>query len=501
MFCTASQNALLGFGKERNNAMVRRPALGSLPVELHLWICENILEDHIDPMPVKAPWPPTRPGSTPDPPNRSSLIWDCVLPNHAALKNLAQANRYFYNITRSLCYRRVVVSIANIDVALQVITRLAPPTGYGELVRDLTIDSREMRASRSHAERLSALGCLILESQRLRLRPGPNDLTDPLRFKGVLIDVILCQVPNVRKLFLSIYSGTPLPSDPPQPSVVGSAPIAEAKPVELLYGTRFPEGMIFTQLHDLETRPPWAWPCRYVRCSRASISAILRRAPALTRLMIWPLEATLNPIQMCRMPRLSEVFVMDNQPADVATIARNAGQLRHFCIRTFHQAPGPLQIVNPSFQPVTFSFINAHIYLRPILSARGTLTQLCIRIDHLYVGSLRGWGMFLSKFTALRRLYLVTATWPLDYRNQELIDRLPPSLEYLYLGEGQLPLYRLAILLNDRVKRGRFPNLKWFVRIVRCTEIRAELDSRIVSALQPSGIKYGVLIAPSVHDL
>ncbi|KAH6624051.1 hypothetical protein B0J18DRAFT_427157 [Chaetomium sp. MPI-SDFR-AT-0129] len=205
---------------------------------------------------------------------------------------------------------------------------------------------------------------------------------------------------------------------------------------------------------------------------------------------------------MCRMPQLTEVVVMDNYPADVATIARNAGKLEHFTIRAFEYYPpaAPVQVVNPSYQPAYFSFTNAHIFLTPILSARSTMTQLCIRIDRLNAGSIRGWGTFLSHFVALRRLYLLTTIWPLDAPNHELIDRLPASLEVLYLGEGQVPLYRLAIVLNSRATAGRMPNLKWFVRIVRRSEVRVAIDAQIRSALQESGINYGVFIAPSIYD-
>ncbi|KAK3901992.1 hypothetical protein C8A05DRAFT_15898, partial [Staphylotrichum tortipilum] len=177
-------------------ATAQTPSLLAIPVEIQLAICAQIVESfrrdgH------GAPPIPARPDPTP--------TWrKDTLENFAALGGLARTCKTLEQLTAPMLFERVEVSIFRPTTFVQIIRHFSRFGHIAAYVRHLTIGSAWDASTLS----ASQASFLLQEGQRLGLSLLPDRLpdlvSDPVESKSMLIDVLLCQVPAVRKLVLSL---------------------------------------------------------------------------------------------------------------------------------------------------------------------------------------------------------------------------------------------------------------------------------------------------------
>ncbi|KAK4041151.1 hypothetical protein C8A01DRAFT_15086, partial [Parachaetomium inaequale] len=126
----------------------------------------------------------------------------CTLENLPVLGGLALTCRHFQQITTPFLYQRVKVSIYQQAVFFRLIERFSRFPAHAALVKELTIDSSfdNMESTLSGVQ----ADILLQKATFLGLKLPPGGIGMPFQPESMLIDALLCQVPTIRKLVLSV---------------------------------------------------------------------------------------------------------------------------------------------------------------------------------------------------------------------------------------------------------------------------------------------------------
>ncbi len=414
------------------------PPLLALPAEMQLAICDALVACHADiatPEETDDCTPAWDPADDPEQPDVSDQTWESTLENYVALGNLARTCRHFYRLTIPMLYERVKVSIYRPVAFVQLVRHFSRSTHLGLLAKELTINSSQGISALPMS--LSQSAFVLQEGQRLGLRCLPKNTGLSHEIDSVMIDVLLCQVPAIKKLTISL---------PQRPySITGRFGPA------LSYAVRLPESFTLGSLRHIEAHPPYNL-LGEDGMNGAFLTALLRHTPAVALLRVGPVDPrTPQEIVQSSLPELWEAHLYDMRPTALGAFAKFCPQLQ-WCRTGPRVAHPPARCVlnrnlktPPGLLPLTFPLrvLDIGCYL-----SSPSVTEL-----ELLYG--------LPWFRSLWYFHFHFGEWS-PYIPAMLIDNLPPTLDSFCVGGFGVPIYDVAVLLHRRLSHGRLPNLKSF---------------------------------------
>ncbi|KAH6838576.1 hypothetical protein B0I37DRAFT_409125 [Chaetomium sp. MPI-CAGE-AT-0009] len=423
--------------------MADPPSLLTIPTEVQLAICLQLLDSD-----VRTAQPKPGVGT-----------WQSTVENHAALGSLSLTCKHFQAITAPLLYRRVNVSIRKPAAFIGLIRRFSQFPDYAGFVRELTIGSTRAGSPLSKSQK----SFLFREAHHLgiRLLIGGKGLSGQL--ESILIDVVLCQVSDIRNLTL-ILPWTTTTDEEQRPVPFDESEVGHYKPFVLTYASRLPASFGLSSLRRLEAYPMHYKKSLTARLHTESLTALLSRTPALTHLVIgrcdqeWPGHGIIQSL----LPELRDIHLVDALPKDLAALKRFCPRLERFRLGEDDRSVSDLQAFNMMLdlleeQPrrsATPSLFKA------LLPTKNTLHDFDLDCGTYRARKIEDLAL-LSHFGSLRSLRLVFGHWPAG-DNAALINNLSPHLEYLCLGGNRIQVYDIAVLLSGRIRDGRLPKLMRF---------------------------------------
>jgi hypothetical protein len=447
--------------------MADNALLVSLPVEIQLSIYAHLIEigPKWDLDIRRKPVPKT---------------WESTLEHFPALSNLTLACKRLQKVVAPLLYRSVRVWIDEPSVFVGLIRHFSRVPDEAGLVRDINILGHPGRGSlRAEELRLSSNQAAFLscEASRLGIQVSGPDCTETVSTASLLIDVLLCQVSNIRKLTIRE------PNIGPSPEV----------PMGLDYATRLPGNLVFESLQHVETLPPIPHPMSGMHAS--SLAALLRRTPALTHLRVGRCSRDTSSIIPCPLPQLENLLVVDASAEVLDGVARFCPQLKRvqFVEDTFEVTPEAFRAGDyPDYgkgKPIADA-------LKSLLPLSSTLRDLAIHWESHVPVTYESLDL-LFRFDALQSLDLVIGIWPPGDSGM-FISRLPRGIRSLrVLSHDGMPVEDMAQLLSERVRDGDMPGFKTFRYSMVLPWSRDPKDSeeareeRIASCFSGTGVEHG----------
>ncbi|KAG7290354.1 hypothetical protein NEMBOFW57_000354 [Staphylotrichum longicolle] len=416
------------------------------------------------------------------PPPTRIRTWKDTLENLTALGNLARTCKTLEQLTTPMLFERVEVSVFAPASFVQLIRHFSRFGHLATHVRYLTLGSVGDPSTLS----ASQASFLLQEGQRLGLKRLPErlDLSDPVEPRSMLIDVLLCQVLTIRKLVISL----------PQHLYLQ----AFVSPRVLSYAARLPDSFTLGSLREIEAHSidPELSADSF---ERASLTALIRLAPALTHLRVGFCDGTApQGIIQSPLPELQDLHLFEGMVEDLTAVAK-------FCPRLQRCRLGAGVATEPSkgqfYRGLYFDAqSNPHSPLNALLPLSATLHDLDVNPSGLLVLDIRALP-YLAPFTALRSLRWTFYRWP-DGDNTALLDKLlTPALESLCLGGPEMPVYDIAVLLHERVRSGRFPGLRRFQYLLVSKELEPGVADSIVSLFEGTGVTCGPAVGPEIDKL
>ncbi len=271
----------------------------------------------------------------------------------------------------------------------------------------------------------------------LKLLPDWLDSPEQVESISVLIDVLLCQVLAVREIVLSLVHLH-----------------REREPSLLSYAARGPDNFALGSLRHIEAHSQDPQSSGNT-VDRASLTALLRHAPALRRLRVG-FCGGMPPQEIVQivLPELRDLHLFEVLDMDLAVIAKGCPRLQSCRI-------GPGVMVSPSLAQKVRGISARHFSRGPaLLPLRTTLQNLDIDTSNLTAQD--GCALpDMNRFSALRSLRWIFSEWP-HGDNALLLDKIPPVIESLCLGGPSMPVYDVEVLIHKRVLSGRLPGLRYF---------------------------------------
>ncbi|KAG7291246.1 hypothetical protein NEMBOFW57_001258 [Staphylotrichum longicolle] len=480
--------------------MVDPPPLLAIPVEIQLAICRQLVKCHSE---------------SPDPDSLAYPTWQDALENFGALGSLSQTCKSLQSVVNPLLYECLNVSIYHPRSFMRLIEHFSQFGNRAALVKELNIGTSKVPEADMLIEcaiSAATVNFLLREANRLGLQlpPGGIDLSDSL--ESLLIDVILCQVPTVQKLVLSLswtMSAERLASLNCGLFIFAGDPASDF--MALRYATRLPKTFTLTSLRRLEARPSKGQRQTILsKIHRESLTALLYHAPALTHLQIGQYEEQQpGGILQDFLPELKSIHLDEASDLDLAAIARFCPKLEKCRIgpelsRDLSYNDWAIGSVTPQmmFSPGTPPPSIMNCLMKLLLPSRATLRELNVEWDKAGFLTAQQLAPHLSRFTNLQSLRLVLWQWPKGGNaSAMMIDSLPASIESLCLGGRGIPVCDIAVLLCQRFGEGRFPGLKRFRYRPRIREERTlGLEEKVVETFKGTGVDCAEEI-PDLQDI
>lgn len=442
-------------------ATAPKPWLLAIPVEIQLAICTEIVESF--------PFPRHRNGELPSPaPHDPNPTWKKVtLENFPALGGLARTCKALEQLTTPLLFERVQVSVFRATAFFQIIRHFSRFGHVAACVRHLTVGSAWDTSNLS----ASQASFLLQEGRRLGLSPLPNyppDLaSNPVESKAILVDVLLCQVPALRKLdlFLSQYL---------HEGVASSV---------LSYTTRLPDSYILGSLRHIKVHsrsPNWSANS----FNRVSFTALLRHTPAVTCLQVGYCDGNApQGIIQNLLPKLQDLHLFEGLAPDLASVAKFCPHLQRFRIEAGATASPSIGHFMSSYTAIIPGRDSA---LNALLPLSTTLQDLNIDGSGLAILDIRAVSD-MARFSSLRSLRWIFLRWP-DGDNAMLLDKLPPAIESLCLGGEDMPIYDIGVLLRERLRSGQLPGLRRFRYLLVHTELEPGMAETVARLFEGTGV-------------
>jgi hypothetical protein len=438
-----------------------------MPVEIQLAICDQLLQRR----------------DTTGMVLQAGLSICRTFENLHILGNLALTCKHFQQVTTPIVYQRARVSIHRPAAIIRFCKHFSRFPGHAGLVKELTIGSGW---DGSQQLRAGVLDFFLHEATRLSLKRPPDG---GIQLESVMIGVVLCQVPGIRKLVLSI-PGFVAAADEVYPS-----PKFYSGDTVLSYADWLPDSFVLGSLRRLEARPPRFMSNPSAKLQQPLLTAFLRCAPALTHLRVGPCTRVAPGIIQDPLPQLRDISLTHASASDIAGIARFCPRLETFRFghRNVMLSPGPIEMlqnkVARNLSPGILVSLHSNagsglcnLHLLPLGDAFGDLgrsyTPDLDLIHRLYVLH-RGKQFTLAfRLESLELLCSVLEESP-AVDNAMLIDRLWLNLELLCVSGYYSQVYELAVLLSQRIRDGGLPKLRWF----RYSPARAEQDAGMVEKI------------------
>lgn len=380
-------------------------------------------------------------------------------------------------------YERVKVSVYRLRSFMQLIKHFSQFSNRTALVRELRIGtSMVSKAYMSTEFALSAapVNFLIREANCLGLQVPPGGVDLCGTFESLLVDVILCQLPAIRKLVVCLPWTMTTPHDALAEFDFNMINDMFSDIIPLQYATRLPKGFALSSLQHLEALLPMdPQPTFLSRLHKESLTTLLRHAPALTHLRVGLCESQqVRGIVQDVLPNLKAIHLDGASNSDLAAITRFCPKLERcrLAVGVCKEYEWALQFAmqkEMSFSPDTRPLPSSdHFFLRLLLPLRSTLRELNVEWNKIGIPEFNHLAQ-VSHFRALRSLRLVLWTWP-DGDSSTFIDSLPVGIESLCLWGREIPVYDIAVLLCKCVREGRLVSLKYFRHAPGIQEKRVE---------------------------
>ncbi len=370
-----------------------------------------------------------------------------------------------------MLFERVQVSVFRATAFFQIIRNFSRFGHIAAYVRHLTIRSAWDTSNLS----ASQASFLLQEGRRLGLSPltdhPPDLVSDPVESKAILIDVLLCQVPAVRKLdvflsqYLYLHEGV-------APSV-------------LSYTARLPDSYVLGSLQHikLHSRSPNLSTDSF---NRVSLTALLRHALAVTRLQVGFCDSNTpqgQGIIKNLLPELRDLHLFEGLAPDLTSVAKFCPRLQRFRIGAGAMASpsiGHFMSGYTAIMPGRDSTLNA------LLPLSTTLQDLDIDGSGLAILDIRAVSD-MARFSGLRSLRWIFLRWP-DGDNAMLLDKLPPAIESLCLEGKDMPVYDIGVLLRKRLRSGQLPGLRRFRYLLGYTELEPGMAETVAGLFEGTGV-------------
>lgn len=397
-------------------------------------------------------------GQTPPVPTR---YWQNALVDFPALGSFASCSKHVQHAVAPLLYERVCVSPYRPAALVRLVRHFFQWPDHALLVRELVIDldadhkdgSALTKAQRDYI--FNAADSLGMEIDWFSWGLEPNWMdwgTEHCAFSWALLDVLLCQVLDIRKLTIK------------SPSLMGY----RGSDPRLRIGTRLPPSLVFPSLRHLTLDATdfelWAHE------PQASLYALLRHAAALTHLRVnghvhsIGLALLKHPQAMLRSLRLSSVRP-DHLGAIVALhpsleLIRLGGHEEQSRTRSYSD-----RLVRWDLATLDLKRVTVRHVLASLLPLQSTLRELVLGWPGLRLAAVDDLTP-LADFAALRTLRLQFG-WPAAGNehgsdNRVAINMLPRGVETLVVGGTARLVQDVLLPLWDRCARGELPNLLHF---------------------------------------
>ncbi|KAK4097176.1 hypothetical protein N658DRAFT_500707 [Parathielavia hyrcaniae] len=405
----------------------------AIPVEIQLAICAQLLTIGSNPS------NPDTHGSPREPAQRT---WESTLDHFPALGSLALTCKHLQGVVTPLLYQSIRVSLNEPGVCIRLIRHFSQFPDDAELVRTLDICGGSGWPSLPSSQ----AAFLFQEVNRLGIQIGP--CTESVHTISLLIDVLLCQVRDIKKLIIR----------EPKIEAADDFPVV---PLGLDYARRLPANFVLGSLQELETlSPPGQVPMS--ASHMASLAALVRRTPALTFLGAGRCNRRVQSIVHCSLPQLRSLHVLDISPEALEGLAKCSTRLERvtFLEDTFDLAP-EVYLHPIDMEPERIEQGPVARALRSLLPLTSTLRHLKIRWHSFIAFNIQALDL-VSRFDALQSLGLICrGTWPLGDPDI-LINKLPCGIQSLRIVARCPPIHDIARRLSGRIRQGQLPEFESF---------------------------------------